>query len=567
MKNRRSKIFVRRILLCSLLSLIGTWSINFDGADKSAAAKLGSPTNNRVSETLGANAFDFPDSPSNGYAGFSVSDSAIVSHHPSVLRQIEDGFREAPLCSALNDEICAGRRAWFYAVLPVCRTAAEIGCIESVSSRTKSGKVDEGKYSQYFPTANTGTFQGDANSGVPEGSLPSVWRLDQTPHQGGLDYLVIAAISGYSPASRRTLEDDLSLRVALFPVAFLKGFFGPRSPTAIGNSVEFIGESQSNCVSADDGMCASRQEFPADTRFSVALRLLPSNVPAAWFHGRLEEPVVNFASAGSSTRIVVEAAPVEVPSVGVWKPLDALPDAVRDSYEKWHICCTLMRRPCSADSECLPLMKSGDGAITDLVNWRKVYDDQSTWTRSTWSFGSDQRLVNRPDTIACMKEKGILYGLITTNAAGYSGGPPTFSSNSKAFTYEVASPHFDTKGEENRGRYSLVLRSQTAQCLYGSTKGTISATVSVTDSATGKTSVAVSTVSNDGTWLTLNASGFTYSSQKIEVSLSAPATIPVKKSVTVSPRNALRTVTCVKGTRRIRVTGRAPSCPKGFIRQ
>jgi hypothetical protein len=37
--------------------------------------------------------------------------------------------------------------------------------------------------------------------------------------------------------------------------------------------------------------------------------------------------------------------------------------------------------------------------------------------------------------------------------------------------------------------------------------------------------------------------------------------------VTVSPRNALRTVTCVKGTRRIRVTGRAPSCPKGFIRQ
>jgi hypothetical protein len=70
------------------------------------------------------------------------------------------------------------------------------------------------------------------------------------------------------------------------------------------------------------------------------------------------------------------------------------------------------------------------------------------------------------------------------------------------------------------GTYDLIMRSETARCLYGFSNAPVSATVTVV--GTGEQNVSSEIVKEEGGWLKLNAYGFTFSEKEIKVKLTQP---------------------------------------------
>jgi hypothetical protein len=103
---------------------------------------------------------------------------------------------------------------------------------------------------------------------------------------------------------------------------------------------------------------------------------------------------------------------------------------------------------------------------------------------------------------------------------------------------------------EVQGTYDLVMRSETARCLYGFSKAPISATVSVVGG--NSNSVATTVVSEKDGWLKMAAYGFTFSQKTIRVKMTQKATA------------SKTTITCVKGKLTKKVTSSAPKCPVGY---
>jgi hypothetical protein len=143
---------------------------------------------------------------------------------------------------------------------------------------------------------------------------------------------------------------------------------------------------------------------------------------------------------------------------------------------------------------------------------------------------------------------------------GYDGSSPSFSDG--FLNYHVSGLHFAPDGiTPNEGTYDLVMRSDTARCLYGFTKAPISATVSVI-SAAGEQKTAVTTVNEKDGWLSMRAYGFTFSNPVVKVQITQ-AKDPSAAASAASPAGKT-TITCVKGKLTKKVAGTARKCPAGF---
>ena len=121
------------------------------------------------------------------------------------------------------------------------------------------------------------------------------------------------------------------------------------------------------------------------------------------------------------------------------------------------------------------------------------------------------------------------------------------------------------------GKYDLVMRSESARCLYGFTNAPISASISIA-SADGEQKVATTVVNEKNGWLYLAANGFTFSAPIINIKLTQEA---VKKEevktetpapFVSSPKTPAKakTIKCVKNGKIKTVTALKPKCPTGY---
>jgi hypothetical protein len=220
-----------------------------------------------------------------------------------------------------------------------------------------------------------------------------------------------------------------------------------------------------------------------------------------------------------------------------------------------------------------------------------MLSDRAKGQASVWSFGS---INDVPVSSTCLGRPGTFHGLVTTDSMVYQPGVPSFRDG--FLNYQVGGVHRNWKGELIRGSYDLVLRSESARCLYGFSSAPISATISVLND-NGEATVATTQVSERDGWLKLTARGFSFSKKTIAVKLSqagASTTNPIQaqprpgvtKSITCFGRNTSRIVTavrpvcpagfttrapaktreiiCVKGKTVARITAVNPRCPAGF---
>jgi hypothetical protein len=308
----------------------------------------------------------------------------------------------------------------------------------------------------------------------------------------------------------------------------------------IAGSGDSIG---AGCIYVEPGSCGILQDWAPNTKAKLSVKV-PASI-GGWLKGRVKSPEVTVERASdSANRIVVAAEPVSVPQLGV-----VMPNSEKDALLTSGLNLGWWGGPGFNEVG----TESGGSTVAAFIErYRGITKDSASGVTTMWNFAT----INSGDGSNCLSDKSKVQGIVTTNAMGYDGSAPSYVGG--ILSYKVSGMHYMADGKtEVEGTYDLVMRSDTARCLYGFSKAPISATVSVT-SASGEAKVATTVVSEKDGWLKMAAYGFTFSSPTISVKLSQTAAPVAAKKITI---------TCVstknkKLTKKVTAVG--PKCPAGY---
>ena len=491
-------------------------------------------------------------------------------------------------------------------VIPVCRTATDTFCIQSLDFLKSDGTKESASLvmeatTQQIP-ANP-TLKTGAGGGV------SIWNAPKSPHTGGNGTYMVTAVVAYSLNKADSFFSRNSFNVVVSPMD-MSNDTGARQarpcekaePSLGGNTNVSFGwacaDNQPNsvtyakCSQMLDGLCFMHQDFLAGTKVSLTLRV--ENQLTGWLFGRMSETQVSVAPIDAENNLLTVAGTAQsVPTlVGYVKKneLDKFPDI----KAKFQAACTTP----GFYTTCAKMLESNffDGSLgsgRDRFEDFKLFEaqiqaysgnDPDFRQDTNWSFGSINYNGASSGRGRCFADKTKLLGLVTTNAPIYESGPPKITDGS--LTYKVAGAHLKADGSLFRGTYDLAIRSEVARCIYGFSTAPIQATISVTSTDGSTSEVATETVSERDGWMRLSAANFTFSSPTIRIKLSQSAPIPVAApssapsapapaastpaaatsvAVKVAPaKAAASTITCVKGKSTKKVTSINPKCPVGY---
>ncbi len=452
-------------------------------------------------------------------------------------------------CTSTSDAVCASADEYqFNAVLGPCNAAVKIDCIESVTGTTANGTAVTGVFKQQFPDRGITDYTGSPAEGVPSGGTPSLWTLDGLPHGYGNDYEVAVQISG-KKVDGDALKSPRSFSAVITPVSIFQTDCDPLTEGAQCRDkwvadVLPNGRTAKNFWSAGwdehmgylcrswsgDQKCTLQHAFPVGARFTVKVKL--STSPAGWLHGRLQDPVASIFRANKVTTVSVTAGSIKVPTiVGIGQFAD-LPVPVQESYTK-----TCFKKRCGtargddATDEFIannPMTQRqviqspsaySPEAFEQIKLWSEYVGDKAVAMPSLWSVRtlSDDEMQNAPE---CVKKGVGVTGIVSTNASAYSEGPPSFNKATSTLNYKVAAMHYEKDGVTPFvGQYSLVLRSDIAECLYGVEDFAVDSTVSVSGEDGVAKTASTSFGFTDG-WFTFSAKGFSHSAPTIKVKLT-----------------------------------------------
>lgn len=447
--------------------------------------------------------------------GFYIEDTWIFR---SDIRVAVPGIQ--PFCSSLTDPACvdlAKKHGWWIMRLaPPCSSAlAWEECIESLALVREDGTNEPLSFIGLAPGQG---FDADPSRGLPTGSSMSLFD-DPDSADPNVGY---AAYLGGQMGSRQGpfRLNDLSLQVIHYRLV----------PWAQAPS-------SGRCLWQTGTECATRLPFPEGTALSLSVKLHES--VTGWLGGRLEDPAIDVTPLGGDlNRVTVTAKPVDVPLVaGVISQSDATSEII----DHWNSTSDCGDGPCPFNV--VSVQSSGPHTADYLRLYAPFLKDTATRSIPTWSVVNMLNATGSP----CLQSTDRLLGLVTTNATGYSASPPSFGSN--ALKYQVSGLHYLPGGSIFQGSYDLVMRSDTARCLYGFSSAPVQAQIEVTSDDGVEQVVTTSLVERRG-WLRLSARGFHFSQPTITVKLSSQETE--------------RTILCKKGKKTKRVTGVSPTCPKGW---
>ena len=523
---------------------------------------------------------------------------------PSTLvpsRGVERYNENDPTCASLKDPKCASGKIRYQAIVPFCTGPADVNCTEDVGIVDEAGKKTSAVFTRYFPLKAQNQFEGDPALKLPSGVAGSIFSLPQAAHDGGDSYYLSVLMSGSGNDLNSINLSDFQVQLSpikLEPVAFLNPNhdtgWGLLKSTDGGNNTgmdawvnQGPGFSGNNfCIgsSTKEALCAQRYAFPAGFKFYVKVR--SQQTPKGWMHGRISDPNIIIEQQSGSTVIEMQGSPVAVPAVYKMYRYPEMPQKLKDEYDVttggYKKDPNFIANPSiyvqggrSAESPD-PLQRNNIYAPTpssvagmeQLKLWIPYIEDKATALLSYWSVRT--LTANEMEgSSKCFQDSAGVTGIVTTNATQYSAGPPAFSKENGTLNYVVAAPHFGTKGEDFKGSYDLVMRSDVARCIYGFSKAPINATISIT-SANGTPQIATTLIGERKGWLYLQAKNFEFSAPIITAKLTQEKVVEPTPVVTATPTPAVKpaakkiTITCVKGKTVKKVSAVKPVCPSGF---
>lgn len=502
-----------------------------------------------------------------------------------------------PTCTSLSDEKCSQSILDFSAIIPMCASPEDMNCVESLSAKRNDGSELPAKFDRYFPLKAENAYTGSATNRLPTGATSSLLNIPGAEHKGGSAYLVTVYMNGRTGAGIETSLSAFSARVTpvqLQSATRITGSCGVANCPDAGwafnektpeqgwrpQSPGFDGVHSCAATSVKEGLCAQRFSFPEDMRFTLKVRM--NNAPTGWLHGRIADPLIDISEAAGVTSISIDAAPVRVPVVYKSNFWSQLPADIQSAYSSTTgyflrgLSGGFTRTDGGVDQSD-PLIRnwtstpspSGDGGLEELQLWLPFLKDKATAMLSSWSVRTLDAM-EASESNACFKSGSVLTGIVTTNSTQYAAGPPAFDKSEGSLVYKVAAPHYDPKDAVFKGRYSLVMRSDVARCVYGFSKAPIKAELSII-SSDGSPQVATVVVGESNGWLRLRADNFEFSAPVIKAKLSQEAPAPATTSTatptpgaTKTPSKSKISIVCVKGKLTKKVTATTPKCPTGY---
>jgi len=423
---------------------------------------------------------------------------------------------DAWACDGADDPACSASKAQNVAgpaLLPVCETATDENCIVSLEIAAPGASYEA---ATYVRNATGQTFPAVPSLNYPGGSTTSLWEAKNAPSASGTtSYAVVAKQRVGRNNGGKFTPWDFSATV--IPYRELKGNFkDPKQGTfyeddvkKIRNSVFGIDGIDNSCAWNEAGTCGVTQDYVEGTRVKLTVRI--SSTIGGWFKGRLKNPNIAVSKfSKTNNQITVEAEPALVHRMSYTVQDNTKISAKEKAFVEangfgggWKSGFTTWAP--SWQPETFNYVENFRGKIKDTASGENTYWNFST---SDVDGGSNR----------CLSDKSKVLGLVTTNAMVYDGGVPKFSGG--FLNYKVAGLHYAPGGENlNLGIYDMVMRSETARCLYGFSKAPLSATVSVVNEKGNKT-MATTVVSEKNGWLKMAAYGFTFSKKTIKVKIT-----------------------------------------------
>ncbi len=431
------------------------------------------------------------------------------------------------LCKSTKDPICDFSRTQFdnrwqgilgNAMLELCTTDEKHDCIENVEVSQDGVNFKNLTFEKYMPDgflvpADGNTFPADPSMNLPRGGMPSIWVNTVDGKVSDLKYLVYYKYEMFYDRQANRFQLGKVL-LAATPFKERPGF-------------EWASLWTSNSASG------IQYDFNPDTSLRVTVRI--SKDPAGWFKARMRDLDVQILPFDEkNNRLIVKGSSVSTPNFAVVRRASAL-DPIEEKlasdfgYSKG----VVMADPAQAE-------------IFEYVNhWRNYLKEIAPLSTTSWSiesttWSSDNR---------CLRDTTRVIGVVATNAMGYDGNAPKFIDG--FLNYRVTGFHYAADGiTPNLGTYDLLMRSDSARCLYGFSNAPVSAVVSISG-AGGVSNVATTVVSEKDGWLKMKAAGFTFSEKTLQIKIT-------------QQKNAKYSISCVKGRMTKKVTGAKPKCPVGY---
>lgn len=417
-----------------------------------------------------------------------------------------------------------------------CDDELEINCIESLSFGNTNSSLVQANFLEYIDGPKV---QADPARGLTEGGTISLWEAPNAPHAGGSLYAVKL---GFSVTWDRVKNKFIIIRLdaSVAPFSLKEGSnyrtIAVSADEENGRARIGIANRVPSCIWNDAGRCGVLEDFPKDVKVELTFRAV--NTIGGWFKGRLQEPSIDIGSIpGGANKITITAQPITVPRFAS----SFAPDAADEGIKRF-----LSASPWIKTGTLGHTRSEFDLAFDWLETFRSVAKDTAAGSNTVWNFGST---VGSNLGSKCLVGNSKLLGLVTTNATVFMGGPPKFSGG--FLNYRVAGMHHLADGSISKGSYDLIIRSDTARCLYGYGSAPVSAIVSISGQ---DQSVATTVVSEANGWLKLSAKNFTFSEKTIKIKLQQKK----QTIVCVSTKNSKLNK---------KVTSNNPKCPAGYKKQ
>lgn len=480
-----------------------------------------------------------------------ISDDSLereVVDAPSMLST--NSSSATTFCTSAENGICASQTdLGFVAHLPQCDSTETTDCIVGVTATPKSGTQSSATFDRYFPNLGPQSYTGKPSIKLPTGRAPSVWKIAGAPHVGGDEYAVVARLRG-STGNRKAASFQLAITaVTVKTNADTSNTYEPPSWTQPGRLVGPASDrGLFRCAYwGNNGACLLSRPFPVDVSYSVTVRL--ATEPAGWLHGRINDPTISFTKDGENTLVKVTAAPVQVPAFQSGKAYSEFPATVQKAFAVDGPYGTGGSRQPGGAERTDPTLRNAeyslvsydDKAFEQIALMTDVISDKAGWAPWIWRVRtlSDGEM-NKAGK--CLTTGDGVKGIVTTNATIYGSGPPSFNATTGSLDYKVAAPHYTRTGDDFKGAYNLIMRSDVARCFYNFTSAPVKADISVIEAA-GTVGKATTSIKEENGWLTLSASGFLHSAPTVRAKLSQDAVTTTTLAPTTSTTTTSTTTT------------------------
>ena len=465
-------------------------------------------------------------------------------------------------CTGLTDPYCDPKNSpqnmKATSILPPCADATSENCIDSV----EIGNSTTLTQASLIRSTKGITFPPSPEYNYIGASTTSLWNAPGTPSaSGSTTYSVMPRIQSYF---RNGKFDQGDFFLSVVPYREVTGNYQENRINPDPNVTpqqRYLGNGSQYCAWAEAGLCGIAQDFAADTRIKVKIRL-PKEI-GGWFRGRLADPAMEVTSFSANNSLVsVEANPVKVARMAFINKISSFNDQEKVWFENFGRWGTVGFGTAAGPQAGLPEM-----SFPFIELYRTRVKDTAVGTNTFWNYTT----TSWGDGSNCLQDKSKVLGIVTTNALAYDGSSPSFEN--QTLNYRVSGLHFMPDGVTPvQGSYNLVMRSDTARCLYGFTNAPVKATISIVGG--GDSPIATVVAGEKNGWLSLSANGFTFSEKILQVKFSqevpAPVATPTPSATPTTPATAKpvaakkTSITCIKGKTTKKVTAVNPKCPSGF---